>query len=208
MGLYGRLLAESKLFPGRVYLDSPTEYVRIDGENRIAAIGLNDHVSISPSGLPLTIQEGVGLNLIALSNERVSLYIRSGYGFRQTINREVFTADDGGTARLAEVGADTLVAHPGSTLIYSELPSISVYGLEESLIGEARLGRRILLGAEADLLLPQDGGHSVIDAEATATLRLTKGISLYYELRFLDDPAISESALVEGALRLRFSHIF
>ncbi len=208
VGLYARLLLENKLFPGRVYLDDPAEYIKIDRDLRPVDHGRSDEIEISPSGLPLTLQEGVGVNLIALKSERSSLFLRTGYGFRQTINRSVFSAEENTQALRDAVGADTLLSNPESANLYTELESVGLYGLEESLIFEGRLGRRIILGAETDLLIPQGGGRNVIDAEGTVNLRLSKGLSLYYSLRYLDDSAIADEPLVDGSVRLRFSYVF
>ncbi|MAE71311.1 MAG: hypothetical protein CME06_12700 [Gemmatimonadetes bacterium] len=208
VGLYARLLLENKLFPGRVYLDDPTEFIKIDRNLRPVDHGLSDEIEISPGGLPLTLQEGVGVNLIALKSERSSLFLRTGYGFRQTINRSVFGAAENTQALRDAVGADTLLTTPSNANLYTELESVGLYGFEESLIFEGRLGRRIILGAEADLLIPQGGGRNIIDAEGTVNLRLSKGLSLYYSLRYLDDSAIADEPLVDGSARLRFSYVF
>ncbi len=208
VGLYARLLLENKVFSGRVYLDDPAEFLKIDRDMQLVDYGRDDEIEISPAGLPVTLQEGLGVNLIALKSERSSLFLRTGYGFRQTINRSVFATEEPTQALLDAVGADTLLADPQSANLYTELESASLYGLEESLVFEARLGRRIILGAEADLLIPQGGGKNVVDAEGTVNFRLGKGISLYYSLRYLDDAAIAEEALIDGTARLRFSYVF
>ncbi len=208
VGLYARLFVENKALPGRVYLDSPVEFMKIDRDNRVKDYGVADEVRLSPGGLPLTLQEGVGINLVAMKTERSSLFLRTGYGFRQTINSSVFAADTPTDELLAAVGADTLLTDPAHANFYMEQHSSSLYGIEESVVFSGRLGRRILLGADLDFLLPQGGGKNIVDAEGTINFRLTKSISLYYSLRYLNDPAVAEEALVEGSARLRLTHVF
>jgi hypothetical protein len=208
IGLYSRLFIENKVLPGRVYLDSPTEFMKIDRNGRVSSHGTAEELRLSPGGLPLTLQEGFGINLVALKTERNSLFLRTGYGFRQTINGSVFSADTPSDELLAAVGADSLLNDPEHANFYMEQLSSTLYGIEESLVFSGRLGKRILLGADLDVLLPQGGGKSIIDAEGTINFRLTKSISLYYSLRYLDDPAVAEEALVEGSARLRLTHVF
>lgn len=208
VGLYARLLAESKVLPGRAYFEDAQEFLKINRHGAIDEYGSSDQVSISPGGLPVTLQEGVGLNLIALKEERASLFLRTGYGFRQTINRSVYAADTPAAELLTEIGADTLLTDPGGANYYTELRSSRLYGLEESLVFEGRLGRRVLLGADVDILLPQGGGDNIINAEGTVNFRLTKSIALLYSLRYLDDRSFAEESFLEGSARLRFTHVF
>jgi hypothetical protein len=194
IGLYGRLIVESRLFPSHHYFDTgdTTSFVKIDEDGNLIKRGQDEEVELSPSFLPLSLQEGIGVNLVLVRNLRATLYVRSGYGFRQTYTMDVFK----------EVKDDTTYTVP----VFQEVPSTTLRGFESWIVGEVRLTRRLLINAELDMLFPSRGqGDPVYELEAIFNLRLTGQISLHHTMRWRDEN--SPYVQRENILQLRYTYL-
>ncbi|MCK4546238.1 MAG: hypothetical protein KAW17_02245 [Candidatus Eisenbacteria sp.] len=194
IGLYGRFIVESRLFRAHHYFEEgdTTSYVKIDEDGQLIKRSRGESVELSPNFFPLSLQEGVGVNLILLRSLRASLYVLSGYGFRQTYTFDVFK----------EIKDDTTYAVP----VFQEVPSTTLRGFESWIMGELRISRNLLINAELDMLFPSRGqGDPVYELEAIFSLRLTKEISLHYTMRWRD--ANSPYVQRESIMQLRYTYL-
>ncbi len=194
VGLYGRLIMESRLFRSHHYFDEgdTTSYVKIGEDGKLIRTGRGGSVELSPHFFPFSLQEGLGVNLILLRSLRATLYVRSGYGFRQTYTMDVFR----------EVKDDTTYTVP----VFQEVPSTTLQGFENWIVGELRVTRNLLINTELDMLFPSHGqGDPVYELEAIFNLRLTKEISLHHTVRWRDknSPYVQR----ENILQLRYTYI-
>jgi len=194
MGLYGRLIMESRLFRSHHYFEEgdTTSYVKIDENGELLRRGQGESVELSPNFFPLSLQQGIGVNLVLLRSLRATLYVRSGYGFRQTYTMNVFR----------EVKDDTTYTAP----VFQEVPSTTLRGFESWIVGELRVTRNLLINTELDMLFPSRGqGDPVYELEAIFNLRLTKEISLHHTMRWRDknSPYVQR----ENILQLRYTYI-
>jgi len=194
VGVYGRLIMESRLFRSNHYFEEgdTTSYVKIDENGDLIRRRQGESVEISPHFFPLSLQEGIGVNLIVFRSLRATLYVRSGYGFRQTYTMDVFR----------EVKDDTTYTVP----VFQEVPSTTLRGFESWIVGELRVTRNLLINAELDMLFPSRGqGDPVYELEAIFNLRLTKEISLHHTMRWRDknSPYVQR----ENILQLRYTYI-
>jgi len=81
--VYGRLRLASNVFPTKFYLeaDQPVIYkINTEGDT-IQTITNSDNVQITPMLYPLSLEEGIGLNLTLFNTNTSNLYIKTGLGF-------------------------------------------------------------------------------------------------------------------------------
>jgi len=193
VGLYGRLLMESRLFRSRHYFDTgdTTSYVKVDEDGNLVSQGRGSEVTLSPPFFPLSLQEGFGVNVVVLRSLRATLYVRSGYGFRQTYTIDVFR----------EVKDNPQYLVP----VFEEVPSATLRGFESWIVGELRVTRNLLVNTELDMLFPSGQAAAVYELEAVFNLRLTKEISLHHTMRWRDknSPYVQR----ENILQLRYTYL-
>lgn len=194
VGLYGRLVTETRLFRSHHFFDTgdTTSYVKIDEDGRVVDRGRGSEVELSPPFFPLSLQEGFGVNVIVLRSLRATLYVRSGYGFRQTYTVDVF--------REWKDNSDFQVP------VFEEVASTTLRGFESWIVGELRVTRNLLVNTELDMLFPSKGqGDPVYELEAIFNLRLTKEISLHHTMRWRDknSPYVQR----ENILQLRYTYL-
>jgi hypothetical protein len=115
------------------------------------------------------------------------------------------------TARVG-IGARQQIAHDllsrvtPDSLRFERVGSTHQTGIEATLLATARITRWVLVNIEADSLLPfEDPSRAILDLEGTIALKLTRYLSLNYNLRFLRDRFILNSDRIEQDLLLRFS---
>ena len=191
LGLYGRLFMETNLFETNYYYDIPQTIYLYDEQNRLQRT-LNNirKFTASPNFSPRELKEGIGINLKMLKSLRANLNFRLGMGFRQTINRELYSQDQENSQN------------------YYLRPSVYLRGPEASLNGNVRILRNVMITSELDMLLPYGTNDQfVYDWENNINLRLSKNISIDYTLRIKKDPSIVDYTQSEQILLLRYSYI-
>ena len=176
LGVYSRLDADSHIF---TEYDHPTSesdenYVYTDKDGNVDEYGTSDKIRTKPSFFPLTLKEGLGINLRVLNMSKASLNVRGGFGLRQNINKAVYVKS--GDSKDID-GVDYRV--------YEEQISENIKGIESSLIGVFRLPWNVSYTLDADFLFPFGKDESItMDWENIINVKLFKYVSLDYKLNF------------------------
>ncbi len=136
--------------------------------------GLNvKTIQISPSFMPLTLKEGMGLNLRALNNGRSNLNIRVGLGLRQDYYNEVYLPSD-------ETESEDGVTYK----IWNSQESINKRGTEISIVGNFQLPFNLTYYTSADFLIPFKGDElTTLDWENVFNIKVFKHISIDDRIR-------------------------
>ena len=189
LGGYSRLEIITHLFPRYYRFDRNRQiiYRRLDGSEETR---INDQIIVDPVLFPLELKEGIGINLTPLRSFIARLSIRTGLGYWQTYNNDVYRQD---------TNVDTLFRRTENSF---------PQGLESSLISNLALLTNLTLTTEVNVLFPFDQRARVVaDLENFISLRLAKNVTIEHTLRLKrdPDPAIKH-LLQEQFVSLRFSY--
>ena len=174
LGLYGRGDVESHLLNEFQYFTDEINYRKKGLEDNIMGYGLNvKTIQISPSFMPLTLKEGMGLNLRALNNGRSNLNIRVGLGLRQDYYNEVY------------LPSDQTETEDGVTYkIWNSQESLNQRGTEISIVGNFQLPFNLTYYTSADFLIPFKGDElTTLDWENVFNIKVFKHISIDDRIR-------------------------
>ncbi len=200
LGLYGRGDIESHLLNEYQYYTDAINYHKKDIDGSILGTGVNvKTVQINPGFLPLTLKEGMGLNLRALNNGRSNLNIRVGLGLRQDYYNNVYLPSD-----VTEVDSNGVIYK-----IWNSQESINKRGTEISIVGNFQLPLNLTYYTSADFLIPFDSDESTtLDWENVFNIKLFKHISIDDRIRLRNKEDLNGKAYIEyrHALFLRLTY--
>jgi ABC-type uncharacterized transport system auxiliary subunit len=199
MGIYGRFDSELHLVNEYVYFSSPINYRKKDLAGNTVEQGLSvDQVKTKPSIMPLTLKEGVGINLRAINTGRVNLNIRAGFGLRQDYYDDVYL-----------LSTDIETVNDVSYRLFKAQETQKQRGAEVSVIGNFQLPFNLTYYTNADFLFPfQSDEATTIEWENVLNLKLFKYISVDYRLRLRNklDEFGEEYIVNRHALFLRINY--
>ena len=190
-GLYGRFDMETKVFPGKAYFDSgqPEIFKMSDGDT-LEVVRDADEVVVSPNFSPLKLKEGVGLNFTPVRGNRVRFSIRTGAGFWQYLNNEVY------------------VQSSQSDVVFEKVNSDYVEGLEVSAWGNVQPTSKLVWATKVDVLFPVKGTKKTsYELESLVSYRLLKYTSLEYDFLYSKETSRARG-YIESTLWLKLSYIF
>jgi ABC-type uncharacterized transport system auxiliary subunit len=174
MGVYGRFDSEFHFLEEYTYFSSPDNYRKKDQEGNTLEEGTGvNKVKLKPPLFPLTLKEGIGINVRAFNTGRVNLNIRTGFGLRQDYAKDVylFSEDE-------EVENDIIYK------LYKAQEDVKTRGAEVSVIGNFQLPLNLTYYTNADVLFPfKSEEPTTIEWENVLNLKLFKYISIDYRLR-------------------------
>jgi len=187
LGLYGRVFLETNLVPKNNYFDFPRNVTLLNENDQVIEQQSSiRRIQLSPNFSPLELKEGLGINLILLKSLRANLNIRTGMGWHQIFNRDLYNQTSDTTFKL--------------------LTSSFSWGPEASLIGSARISRNMLLSCELEGFYPEAKGERLdYEFENILNLKLSKNVSLDYTLRFRNKRSLSDYLLTDHIVLLRYS---
>jgi ABC-type uncharacterized transport system auxiliary subunit len=199
IGLYGRFDMESHFLNEYQYFAEPINYIRRDTDGNIINSGLDTKTVQTKPGLkPMTLKEGLGLNLRALNTGRANLNIRVGLGLRQDDYEDVFTASD---------VSETI---DGVTYkVWNSTESLYKRGTEVSIVGNFQLPLNLTYYTSADFLLPYNSDESTtIDWENVFNIKVFKYISIDDRIRIRNRQDVDGKDYLEyrHALFLRLTY--
>jgi len=171
-GVYGRLRLESNVFPTQFYFDTTQDTIyKYDSDgNLIETIKNVEKVQITPMLYPLSLEEGVGFNFTVFNTNTSNLYVKTGLGFSQNINTNVFEQD----ALEPEV--------------FRELESVSLSGFEGTVSGDFRIANNVNYVFEFYTLYPfEKSRKQVFRFDNTVSVRISSIVSLDYSLTIKED---------------------
>lgn len=167
-GIYAELDLGNKLFPGDVFFEGEktVEKVRLDGSTTIMSNQAS--LRVSPSLFPLTLQEELGFNFSLLRRPNSKFYIRTGLGFVQNYNQDVYT-------KTSENG----------TIVFQEQGNNFTTGYVLSLEGDFQFSD-LILNSDASFLYSLNKQQNQFEFrwENSLTLRVLKYISIELSLTF------------------------
>ncbi len=180
IGLYGRFDSESHLLSEFVYFSSPINYFKKGSAGDTLEVDMQSkRVQIKPGFMPMTLKEGIGINLRALNTSRANLNIRAGFGLRQDYYDNVFSLSD---------ISETIAGIPYR--VFTEQGSLYKRGTEVSIVGNFQLPLNLTYFTNADFLFPFSSNEATsIEWENVFNLKLFKYISIDYRLRLRNKQA-------------------
>lgn len=195
-GFYSRFDAQSHFFDEYITDSEDFNYIKKDTDGKVISQQNDvDKVLVKQPIYPISLKEGIGVNLRAINSLKVDLYLRGGFGLRQDINKNYFKY----------TGTDSL-----GYKIYEEEPSNYTRGIEFSAIGNMQLPFNINYDLNADILLPFDKNESInLDIEQVINMRLLRYLSLDYRLEIsYEDTDITDSYFqTNQSLYLRLTYV-
>ncbi len=191
IGPYVRFGVLTNLFESNVLVTEDTTVVKhlLDGTTTTEDIAANEDFLVGNAFAPVSIREGVGINVRLLRGRIASLDWRGGLGFRQNRFNGAFVLDDSATGFQE----------------YSQQESFNETGVETTLVGTVRLSR-LLLNTNLDLFGDFDELEDpTVDWRNTVSWRLTGGLSLDYRVDVLQQPQVTEDTQLRQTLQFRYS---
>ena len=191
IGPYVRFGVLTNLFESNVLVTEDTTVVKhlLDGTTSTEFVPANEDFNVGDAFAPVSIREGVGINVRLLRGRIASLDWRGGFGLRQNRFNGAFVLDNSAT------GFQEL----------SEQESFNETGLETTLVGTVRLNR-LLLNTNLDLFGDFDELEDpTLDWRNTFSWRLTGGLSLDYRVDVLQQPQVTEDTQMRQTLQFRYS---
>lgn len=188
IGGYTRFEVTTHLFNTYIKFSDPKDIVLRNRQGELLPKFGVDQIRLEPSFYPLGLKEGLGVNITPIRTYIARLSLRTGFGIRQTYNNNVYQQS-------AET--DTL---------FTQIPDSHLRGLEVSLISNLSLLRNLVVTTELDILFPTSLKQDpVIDLENTASLIVTRNVTLEYILRLNRDPAF-DWTIQEQFVSVRISY--
>jgi len=175
IGLYGRFDAESHFMNAYFYPTLPVNFIKLDLNGNEVDSGIEStRIQTKPGFRPMTLKEGVGLNIRALNTGRSNLNVRVGMGLRQDYYDDVFIA-----------GNLTQTIDDVDYNVWNAQESLYKRGTEVSVVGNFQLPLNLTYYTNADFLIPFDADETTtLDWENVFNLKLYKYISIDDRIRF------------------------
>ncbi|MFO0724385.1 MAG: hypothetical protein U1E65_11415 [Myxococcota bacterium] len=191
IGPYIRARAETNIVPGEQAFTEPTEAILLKADGSSSDLGPVKTVRLSPPVGLSQLREGVGLHVRAFKSLFGEMTFRAGLGARHRIARDLYEPQDDPNTVPYE---------------FHEITSTNLVGAEATVLGAARITRWVLLNLEFDTLVPFEGiDKTILDLEASLSLKLTSYVSVNYVLRLTQDASLHPDPSLQQDVRLRFS---
>ncbi|MDP2173777.1 MAG: ABC-type transport auxiliary lipoprotein family protein [Candidatus Cloacimonadaceae bacterium] len=171
---YGRADMSTHFFDETLFFPSNKNLIMIDDLGDTLSIHTDqDRLRTKIAFYPMRLKEGTGITYRLIFNPKVTLSLRTGYGWQQEINNRSLTFNRTGNS-----------AVPGDTLIYDtykEYVDLSNRGIESTLILSAlNIGKFFSINSTIDVLFPTkiEDGNVQFESENRMNIRLYRNISL------------------------------
>ncbi len=191
LGGYGRFDLTTQFLPTTVLYKDPVNILLQDANGNIVERkeGITE-LRIAPAFYPLELKEGIGLNLTPFRTFNARVSIRTGFGFRQNYNKDVYQP-----TRVDTVFSRTLDSHQR--------------GLESSIVSYLNVFQNLGFTTELDILFPiGETNEPVVDVVNFISLAVTKNVTLEHTLRLKHDINSYRYNILEQKILLRLSYYF
>ena len=191
VGPYGRFGLLTNAFESNVLFTESRAVTRIltDGTRQGEVVPANTNFKTGDPFAPVLWRQGAGVNTRLVQNRVFTLDWRGGLGFRQNRFNESFFLDDDPTTEALE---------------YRQAESFNQEGLETTIVGTARY-RFLLLNTNLDLFGDFGEFEANVDWRNTVSWRLTRDLSLDYNIDLLRLPQVRDENQVTQAVLFRYS---
>ena len=199
IGPYIQLGAVTNLFPDiRNFDDEETVQFEDSNGRPLRTEGPDRSAEIGPSAGLIRLKEGAGLNLRLFRAVFAEVNVRTGFGGRQRLTRDLFVETRG--------PGDADGDGEGDDVVFTEVESDLQIGIETTVLAVARITRWVVVNLEVDTLLPFTTlEDTLLEIEGSVALKLTRFLSVRWVTRFLRDRAIQNDDRFENDILLRFS---
>jgi hypothetical protein len=198
-GSYARIDLQSHFFTEKIYSQDGANFIKLSTLGDTLNLYRNvKSIDVKPPFFPISIKEGLGFNFRILNHPQANLNIRSGFGMRQDIYRNVYSYIH--------------TIHDENNLydnynVYQQNKSNFQEGIEISVLGNFQLFRDVSYNTNADILFPFDKQSSKsIDWEQTANLKLFKYLSVDYRFNISYNKDVSNWFILNHNLFLRITY--
>ncbi len=199
--LYGRADVNTHFLDETFYFSSNKNYILLTSEGDTLAVRTDqDRFRNKIAFYPMRLKEGTGLTYRLVINPKVTLSLRSGYGWQQEVNHRSFSNAGSGSS-----------AAPGDTLVYeyySEDPTSWDHGIESTLVFSAvNLLSFLSFNSTIDLLFPMDAEErsTRLDSENRINIRLYRNLSLDIKVNVQYDKSKKDWVVYDSSSFLRLS---
>lgn len=198
-GAYSRVDLQSHFFKEKVYSQDGGDFMKLSvSGDTLAIYNQVKSIDVKPSFYPISIKEGLGFNFRILNHPQANLNLRSGFGMRQDIYRDVYSF-----IRTIHDETDQY----DNFNIYQQNKSNYQEGIEISVLGNFQLLREVSYNTNADILFPFDKQSSKsIDWEQTLNLKLFKYLSVDYRFNISYNKDVSDWFVLNQNLFLRITY--
>lgn len=168
LGGYARFDANTHFMPSYDVFAEGADITLLNLDNQIKErIQGAKHFETAPPFLPLTLKEGIGVNLTPVKHFDARVSIRAGLGYRQLWASRVYS----------------LSSKAGNSYVYRETEEASQRGLETSLISNLSPTQNLVITTELDLFRPFTGDtHWIVGVDNTTLLNVSKHVILEHKL--------------------------
>lgn len=181
-GVYARVDLSTTIFGRRIVPDEPLSYVKRGDGATVESVADAAVIRLSPPLLPVTLQEGVGLNVSAVETEIIDLGFRAGIGATQVLRYNVYQ----------EAGSETIDG--AEYVVYESVGSEVQTGIEASASASARLPFDTAVSTTLDLFAPFAAPQTLsLQWESVVNIVLIDNISLYYRLTLTNEAATGDA---------------
>lgn len=146
-----------------------------------------DELQLEPSFFPFGLKQGIGANITPIRTYKVRLNLRTGFGFRQIYNYDVYQLE--------------------SENVYKRIPNNILRGLETSIVSNISLLRNLAVTTEFDVLFPFGSSEKdpVIYLENIASLGITRNVSIDHNFRLSRIPDL-DWVILDQFVSVRISY--
>lgn len=191
LGGYARFETSTHLFAKSENFTDPKQVVLLDTKGNTSEIRPSANgVKLQSPFFPLDAKEGIGVNLTPLRTFIARVSLRTGLGYWQTFNRDVYTKVS---------TSDTMV-------VLQRVKDSFPQGLEMAVVSNLALLQNLSITTEMDVLLPFNASYKVaFDLENFITVSLSKNVTLEHTLRLKKDTEIGH-IIQEQFISVRLSY--
>jgi len=188
LGGYGRLQVDTHLLPRIKAFSTPLSVTMRNqaGTDSIRKVGV-DRIQVAPAFYPLTLQEGIGIDVTPLKRYNARLSFRVGFGSEQVWNSDVY-----------KVINDSL---------FQLNANARKFGVESSVVSNLAFFQNTTVTTEIALLFPLQGDkRSTRRLTNIVNLGVSKYISLDHTLHVTKDPAVQDYTVIDQRISVRLSY--
>ncbi len=198
-GSYMRIDLQSHFFKEKVYSQNGDNFMKLSASGDTLQTYQNiKSLDVKPPFYPISIKEGLGFNFRILNHPQANLNIRSGFGMRQDVYRNVYSF-------LHTIHDEN--SPYNNYNVYQQNKSNYQEGIEISLLGNFQILRDVSYNTNADILFPFDKESSKsVDWEQTVNLKLFKYLSVDYRLNISYNKDVSDWFVLNQNLFLRVTY--
>lgn len=195
-GLYGRGDIDTHFFEEYSFFESDKNFMKISQDSDTLLIESAKKLKVKEPFYPLRLKEGLGLTYRVNLSPNIYFNLRSGYGWQQDYEKEVYSYYGSTTL-------DTITYE-----VYKENQPIDTQGIEASfLLSATNLFKFISITSNLDVLFPinEKEKSTIFDNETLINIKLYRNISMDIKANVKYNKALRDYVLTDYSAFLRLS---